>query len=101
MNKHTFAKMDGDFRMLANPYRLSKDYQKSEKVRSSFSEELRSLVEKEYEDVYISPQIHKDIIESVRAHLKTYIRTKVVSEVVDIAIEHSIKDVLDTEHSLF
>jgi len=93
--------MDGDFRMLANPYRLSKDYQKSEKVVSSFSEELRSLVEKEYEDIYISPQIHRDITEGVRDHLKTYIRTKVVSEVVDLAIEQSIKDVLDTEHSLF
>lgn len=86
--------MDETLRMLANPYRLAKEYPEGEASQPHFSESLKKLVETEYADVYINPRIHEEIQESIQQILRTYIRTKVVSETVDAAIEQSIQEVV-------
>jgi hypothetical protein len=93
--------MDHDFRMLANPYRLSKEYRESDTLKSNFSEGLMKVIEKEYEGLYINPCIHKEIRESVHTILMNYVRNKVVSEVVDVAVEQAIQDVLHNEELFF
>tara|TARA_B100000674_G_C37540425_1_gene778079 strand:+ start:369 stop:656 length:288 start_codon:yes stop_codon:yes gene_type:complete len=93
--------MNNEFRMLANPYRLSKDYQDSDAPKSSFSEGLRKVIEDEYQGLYISPQVHKEIRTSIDDHIQEYIRSQVVNEVVDGALEKAIKDVLSQEEAIF
>ena len=93
--------MNNEFRMLANPYRLSKDYQDSDAPKSSFSESLRQVIEEEYQGLYISSQVHKEIRICIEDHIQAYIRSQVANEVVDGALEKAIKDVLSQEEAIF
>ena len=93
--------MNNEFRMLANPYLLSKEYQGSDTLKSCFSESLKQVIEAEYEGLYISSQIHKEIRKCIDDHIQEYIRSQVVNEVVDGALEKAIKEVLSQEDVMF
>ena len=89
---------DYQYRMLANPYRLTKDKQTPlVKKQSSFKSELEKLIEHEYQDIYINPVIYNTIHSYIITTLQDYICDVVSTETTDSILESTIQDVLRTE----
>ena len=87
---------DESFRIIANPYRLVKDcvVTKDEDIKKpSFKDGLRSIVEREYNDIYINPLIHRKIYEEITKILKEYLIDKLVEDELDCIIESSLTHV--------
>lgn len=87
---------DESFRIIANPYRLVKDcvVTKDEDIKKpSFKDGLRSIVEREYNDIYINPLIHRKIYEEVTQILNEYLIDKLVEDELDCIIESSLTHV--------
>ena len=87
---------DESFRIIANPYRLVKDcvVTKDEDIKKpSFKDGLRSIVEREYNDIYINPLIHRKIYEEVTQILNEYLIDKLVEDELDCIIESSLQHV--------
>tara|TARA_B100000674_G_C37862582_1_gene925544 strand:+ start:860 stop:1138 length:279 start_codon:yes stop_codon:yes gene_type:complete len=87
---------DESFRIIANPYRLVKDcvVTKDEDIKKpSFKDGLRSIVEREYNDIYINPLIHRKIYEEVTQILNEYLIDKIVEDELDCIIESSLTHV--------
>ena len=87
---------DESFRIIANPYRLVKDcvVTKDEDIKKpSFKDGLRSIVEREYNDIYINPLIHRKIYEEVTQILNEYLIDKLVEDELDCIIESSLHHV--------
>ena len=88
---------DESFRIIANPYRLVKDYvvtKDEEPKKPSFKDGLRSIVECEYSDIYINPLIHRKIHGEITHILNDYIIDKLVEDELDCIIESSLQYVL-------
>ena len=86
---------DDHYRMLANPYRLTKDKQTAlMKKQSSFKSELEKLIEHEYKDIYINPMIYKTIHSYIITTLQDYICDLVSTETTDSILQTAIQDVL-------
>ena len=87
---------DESFRIIANPYRLVKDcvVTKDEDIKKpSFKDGLRSIVEREYNDIYINPIVHRKIYEEVTQILNEYLIDKLVEDELDCIIESSLTHV--------
>ena len=87
---------DESFRIIANPYRLVKDYvvtKDEEPKKPSFKDGLRSIVEREYCDIYINPLIHRKIYEEITHILNEYLIDKLVEDELDCIIESSLHHV--------
>ena len=87
---------DESFRIIANPYRLVKDYvvtKDEEPNKPSFKDGLRSIVEREYSTIYINPLIHRKIYEEVTQILNEYLIDKLVEDELDCIIESSLQHV--------
>ena len=87
---------DESFRIIANPYRLVKDcvVTKDEDIKKpSFKDGLRSIVEREYNDIYINPLVHRKIYEEVTQILNEYLIDKLVEDELDCIIESSLTHV--------
>ena len=87
---------DESFRIIANPYRLVKDYvvtKDEEPKKPSFKDGLRSIVEREYSDIYINPLIHRKIYEEITHILNEYLIDKLVEDELDCIIESSLHHV--------
>ena len=85
---------DESFRIIANPYRLVKDCVVTKDIKKpSFKDGLRSIVEREYNDIYINPIVHRKIYEEVTQILNEYLIDKLVEDELDCIIESSLTHV--------